>query len=166
MVEQGASDDPRDDLGPEAESVLGEQVQAAQAQEAEMGMESVGRAPLVAMDTASEAQAELLQPLGGDNALNLFKTLANHPKLMRSWLRFGGQLLQRSTLSDRERELVILRVAARCGSAYEWGQHVGIARHAGLSDDEIRLIGALSNSGEAGPEEATVGTGESELAAA
>ncbi len=103
------------------------------------------RAPFVRLATASEAQAALLEPLGGDSALNLFSTLANHPKLMRSWLRFGGQLLQRSSLSDRERELVILRVAMRCGSEYEWGQHVGIAREAGLSDDEIRRVGSLED---------------------
>ncbi|MGB6058369.1 MAG: carboxymuconolactone decarboxylase family protein [Microthrixaceae bacterium] len=116
------------------------------------------RAPFVRLATASEAQAALLEPLGGDSALNLFSTLANHPKLMRPWLRFGGQLLQRSALSDRERELVILRVAMRCGSEYEWGQHVGIARDAGLRNDEIERVGALEDevqSGSTGPWTAT-----------
>ncbi|MGB3410665.1 MAG: carboxymuconolactone decarboxylase family protein [Microthrixaceae bacterium] len=111
------------------------------------------RAPFVRLASATEAQAALLEPLGGDSALNLFSTLANHPKLMRSWLRFGGQLLQRSALSDRERELVILRVAMRCGSEYEWGQHVGIAREAGLSDVEIGRVGALEDPTQSGGSE-------------
>ena len=38
----------------------------------------------------------------------------------------------------RERELVILRIGYLCQSGYEWGQHVLIARQAGMSDDEIR----------------------------
>ena len=87
---------------------------------------------------ATELQAELLDSLGPAAHLNLFRTLAQHPKLLRSWLRFGGRLLQGSSLPARDREVVILRVASRCDSHYEWGQHVGIARLEGLSDDEIR----------------------------
>lgn len=75
--------------------------------------------------------------------LNIFRTLAVHPKLLRSWLPFGGRLLQGSTLAPRVRELVILRTAARCGSDYEWGQHVAIGRDAGLSDDEILGCGRI-----------------------
>jgi 4-carboxymuconolactone decarboxylase len=33
--------------------------------------------------------------------------------------------------------LMILRIAVRAGAAYEWDQHVRIARRAGLTDDEI-----------------------------
>jgi alkylhydroperoxidase family enzyme len=32
---------------------------------------------------------------------------------------------------------MILRIAARAGAAYEWDQHVRIARRAGLTDEEI-----------------------------
>ena len=84
---------------------------------------------------ATDRQAELLDALGPASGLNIFRTLANHPKLFRSWLPFGGRLLQGSTLPEWDREVVILRVAARCGSSYEWGQHVGIGRLAGLDDD-------------------------------
>jgi 4-carboxymuconolactone decarboxylase len=89
---------------------------------------------------ADELQQELLGALGGHRALNIFKTLVRHPKLFRRWSPFAGRLLQGSALSPRDREIVILRTALRCGSAYEWGQHVSIAREAGLSDDEIRAV--------------------------
>jgi alkylhydroperoxidase family enzyme len=62
---------------------------------------------------------------------------------MRSWLRFGGQLLQKSSLPGVDREVVILRAAARCGSDYEWGQHVGIGRLEGLDDATMLRCGAL-----------------------
>lgn len=86
---------------------------------------------------ATPQQAELLDGLGSMSGLNLFSTLAHHPRLLKSWLGFGGRLLFGGVLPQRDREIVILRSAARSGSDYEWGQHVGIGRTAGLSDDEI-----------------------------
>ncbi|GGO76732.1 carboxymuconolactone decarboxylase [Nonomuraea cavernae] len=73
------------------------------------------------------------------NPLNVFTTLARHPTLYRAWLRFGGALLY-GTLPARDRELAILRTAHHRGSAYEWAQHVRIAREAGLSDQEIESV--------------------------
>jgi len=95
--------------------------------------------PLGAADRSPDQQ-ELLQSVGGDRALHIFATLARHPGLFRRWLPFGGKLLQGAKLDHRDRELVILRVAWRCQCEYEWTQHVGIAREAGLSDDEIRRV--------------------------
>ncbi len=91
---------------------------------------------------ATPAQLEVLEPFGPGPVLNLFGTLAHHPKLLRSWLHLGGRLLYGGLLPARDRELLILRSSARCGSDYEWGQHVGIARDAGLSDDEILACAA------------------------
>jgi 4-carboxymuconolactone decarboxylase len=85
-------------------------------------------------------QLAMLEPLGPNASLNIFRTLVRHPKLFRRWSPFAGRLLQASTIGDRNRELVILRVAWRCGGAYEWGQHVGIARTADLSDEEIARV--------------------------
>jgi 4-carboxymuconolactone decarboxylase len=85
-------------------------------------------------------QLAMLEPLGPSASLHIFRTLVRHPKLFRRWSPFAGRLLQGSTLGDRNRELVILRVAWRCDGAYEWGQHVAIARTAGLSDDEIARV--------------------------
>jgi alkylhydroperoxidase family enzyme len=70
--------------------------------------------------------------------LNIFRTLAHHPKLLKRWLVFGGHVLCKSTLPARERELAILRIGWRCRSEYEWGQHAAIGRACGLSDDEVR----------------------------
>jgi alkylhydroperoxidase family enzyme len=40
-------------------------------------------------------------------------------------------------LPRRDTELVILRVAWQCRSAYEWQQHVPIALRVGLTPDEV-----------------------------
>lgn len=75
-----------------------------------------------------------------DGALNIFRTLAHHPKLLKRWLVFGTHVLSKSTLPARERELAILRVGWRCRAEYEFGQHVVIARGGGVSDDEIAAL--------------------------
>jgi AhpD family alkylhydroperoxidase len=45
-----------------------------------------------------------------------------------------------SGLDARQRELVILRAAYRKQSAYEWHQHVRIARAEGVTDEEINGV--------------------------
>jgi alkylhydroperoxidase family enzyme len=75
-------------------------------------------------------------------ALNIFGTLAHHPRLLDRFNRFGGFLLNRGLVPPRERELVILRVGANAGSEYEFGQHTLMGRAAGLSDEEIAAVAA------------------------
>lgn len=76
----------------------------------------------------------------GETPLNIFSTLAHHPKLLKRWLVFGNHVLAKTTLPARERELVILRTGWRCGCAYEFGQHTVIGRRDGITDDEILAL--------------------------
>lgn len=69
--------------------------------------------------------------------LNLFATLAHHPRLLKRFNALGGFFLVHGSVPPRERELVILRVAARTGSDYEFAQHVVIGATAGLSGQEM-----------------------------
>jgi 4-carboxymuconolactone decarboxylase len=78
----------------------------------------------------------------GSGTLNIFATLANHPKLMKRWLVFGNHVMFKSSLVARDRELLILRTGWNCSSPYEWGQHVVIARATGISDAEIARVAA------------------------
>lgn len=83
---------------------------------------------------------EIRERLGQGPVLNIFRMLANHPKLLKRWLVFGNHVLAKSTLPARERELVILRVGWLCRAEYEWSQHVSIARGSGVSDAEIERV--------------------------
>jgi alkylhydroperoxidase family enzyme len=78
----------------------------------------------------------------GDANLNIFGTLARHPKLLKRWLVFGNHVLAKSTLNARDRELLILRTGWNCRAPYEWGQHVAIGRGAGITDEEITRLTA------------------------
>ncbi len=87
-----------------------------------------------------EMDPELRVRFGDGPILNIFRTLAHHPKLMKRWLVFGNHVLGKSSLGEREREIAILRVGFLCRAEYEWGQHVAIGKRAGLSDEEIERI--------------------------
>jgi alkylhydroperoxidase family enzyme len=69
--------------------------------------------------------------------LVLFRALAVNERV---FLRvMAGGLLDRGSLSLRDREIVIDRTCFRCGSEYEWGVHVAFfGPRAKLTDAEIR----------------------------
>jgi 4-carboxymuconolactone decarboxylase len=78
----------------------------------------------------------------GQAPLNIFATLANNPRVFRRFNQLGGTLLFRSSVPDREREIVILRVGWNARAVYEFGQHTVIGKRAGLTDDEIAALAA------------------------
>jgi alkylhydroperoxidase family enzyme len=100
--------------------------------------EEVGQA--IAALLPPDAQRPLRRRKGGSQGHNVLGTLARHPKLMRAFHTFNGHVLFTSTLTPRQRELLILRVAALREAAYEWEQHVSLAAEAGLDDEEIARI--------------------------
>src|SRR4051812_11127838 len=68
--------------------------------------------------------------------LRLFTTLAHNPRVLGR-VRRGG-LLDPGSIALREREIVILRTCALCGSEYEWGVHIRFfAAAAGLTPAQI-----------------------------
>ena len=81
--------------------------------------------------------------VGGGKVLNIFRTLAHAPKALTAFLGWGSYILsRRNALSERDRELVILRTGYNCRSGYEWTQHKRIGLDIGLTEDEIERIKA------------------------
>jgi alkylhydroperoxidase family enzyme len=72
-------------------------------------------------DAAIQTRLDRLMP-PGVAPLVLFTTLARDQRLFDRFM--NGGLLDRGHLTMRQRELVIDRVTARCGSEYEWGVHI------------------------------------------
>lgn len=92
--------------------------------------------PLPAADRTPSAQALLDTVMVAGSEANIFTTVVRAEGLTRRWLPFGGRLLN-GKLPARDRELLILRTAWNCQAEYEWAQHVVLARHAGLSQQEV-----------------------------
>lgn len=73
-------------------------------------------------------------------AHNLFATFLHAPRIFLAWLPFASQLMPYGSLTRRQTELVILRVAWRSRCRYEWVQHVQIGRAVGVSDEDILRV--------------------------
>lgn len=67
-------------------------------------------------------------------------TLARHPALTHAFHTFNGHVQFATTLSTRQRELLVLRVAAVRRCEYEWAQHAVLAGDAGLDPDEVARV--------------------------
>jgi len=93
--------------------------------------------PVAAPD--AEQSALLAKTLAGPDGqpLNIFRTLAHRPELMKRVNALGGYFMAHGGIQVRDRELVILRTAAHAHSTYEIGQHRWIAARVGLSPEEI-----------------------------
>ena len=87
---------------------------------------------------------------------NIFTTLGRHPKLLKRWMVFANHCLLKSSLSARDRELVILRAGWVSQSPYEWAQHNRIALEVGLSQEEIDRVKIGSVAAEWGQREKTL----------
>jgi 4-carboxymuconolactone decarboxylase len=72
--------------------------------------------------------------------LPILTVIARHPTLLGPFLEFTGTLATRGALSRRDSELLALRAAWNCRSAFEWGHHVHYARAAGIGDEEIARV--------------------------
>ena len=75
---------------------------------------------------------------------NVVTTLLHHPRLAGPFLAYNSVLLRKPAIAARLRELMILRVAWRTGSTYEWLQHVRLARRYEVTDDEIAAVASGS----------------------
>jgi 4-carboxymuconolactone decarboxylase len=71
---------------------------------------------------------------------NVIMVMANHTELATVYNIFGKHFAIESSLPGRPRELVVLRVAWRVKSLYEWHNHVGYALNLDMSLDEIAAI--------------------------
>lgn len=64
--------------------------------------------------------------------LNLPRTFAHHPRLLTRFSAFAGLFLMKSSLPDRDRELLTLRSTFRAGTEYYFGHHVATAERVGI----------------------------------
>lgn len=73
-------------------------------------------------------------------AMNTLGTFAHHTVLAHAFFTFNGHIIRGTTLTERQRELLVLRIASLRECRYEWTQHLLIAGDAGLDGEEIARI--------------------------
>jgi 4-carboxymuconolactone decarboxylase len=88
----------------------------------------------------AEVQRTLERMMGGTGIepLKLFRIVAHNRRFLDKFRSTGTYLLNFGTIDPLEREIVIHRTCARCGSEYEWGVHVVVfGRSVGLTDEQL-----------------------------
>lgn len=107
----------------------------------------MARIPLVEREDIPEEYQYLWDRNATDGRVpNIFRAMANNPRIWQQYLRLGNALWTRSGIDTATRELIILRTAILAHSPYEWHQHVRIGRQAGLSDERIKALHAWRQS--------------------
>jgi 4-carboxymuconolactone decarboxylase len=99
-----------------------------------------GRAPAEAQEIFDKMKNN------GARVINLYRTLAYNPKVMRDFVKLGNTLLSKTELEPRLRELIIMRIASVTGSRYEWAQHQALAMQLGVTEEQAAAIPDWSNS--------------------
>jgi alkylhydroperoxidase family enzyme len=72
--------------------------------------------------------------------LHVFRLLLHNPRAAKALSDLLVSQLRDSVLDDRLRELVILRIGWRTGSAYEWSQHWAFSLTLGLEESELLAV--------------------------
>ncbi len=108
----------------------------------------MARVHLLEKDEAPPEVKEVFQKIedNGARVVNLFKAVANSPKVLLNFIRLGNSILGRMGLPPKWRELVILRVARLTNSEYEWAQHTSMALEVGVSQGQLDTIADWKNS--------------------
>ena len=114
------------------------------------GREGVDGAPALALLAPEEAAARARE-LGIDEGQAQrapYRLLLHHPPLARALNGLLLRLLYNGVLDARVRELVIMRIAWRTGSAVEWARHVPFCGRVGVSDADLLAVrGPLADVG-------------------
>ncbi len=72
---------------------------------------------------------------------NVLATMMRNPALTGPFLVYNASMMRAPLLGKRHYELMVLRVAWRTRSTYEWVQHVRMAQRVGITMVEIDAIG-------------------------
>jgi alkylhydroperoxidase family enzyme len=99
--------------------------------------DAIDLSPLSDADWPEDVR-DLLSGYAG--ALNVYRTMAHHPALLRAWSNLREHVVNQTALGRQRAEIVILRTGVRLGSEYEWSQHILRGRVLGLDDARIASL--------------------------
>ena len=102
--------------------------------------EGLTGAQLELFDWIVESRGTMIRP---------YEVLLHVPSMARPAAELGHQIRYEGSLSDHDRELAIITVAAAHDCGFEWDTHVSLARAAGVSEPTIAALQTGGDAGEA-----------------
>lgn len=105
-----------------------------------MGTPRIAPGRLTDLGLANWAFAKAAAKVIGVTDAHIFSTLGRSRGLFRAWLHYSARLMPFGTLSRKDSEMVILRVATLRGSEYELDHHRRIGKRAGIDESELARI--------------------------
>ena len=102
----------------------------------------MSRLPNIVREQLSDGEQKIYDHIGAERkeVANVFKVLMNSPSAALVVADVGAYVRFHTPFKPALRELVILTVARRFDSQYEWSQHEPLAFKAGASLDSIESI--------------------------
>jgi 4-carboxymuconolactone decarboxylase len=95
------------------------------------------RVPPLAVEDFTEEQTGLVAEW---KHLTFSRVLVRSPRMYRTFVTHLAELIARTNLPPRDRQIVCLRMLELCNEVYEKTHHITISRKVGLTDEEIRAI--------------------------
>lgn len=95
------------------------------------------RVPPLEPDELSSEQASLV---GAWKSLIFSRVLVRHPGMYRTFVPYLAELIARTNLPPRDRQIVCLHMLQLCDETYEKTHHVTISRRSGMTDEEIAAV--------------------------
>jgi 4-carboxymuconolactone decarboxylase len=99
-------------------------------------------------EQASPEQQEVYDHIGstrGGQVGRPFAVLLQRPEIARAMADLGSVIRFQSTLSDRDRELVIVTTAIERDCDFEWQAHRPLASEAGVSEETLEAVAGSSD---------------------
>ncbi len=97
--------------------------------------------PVPASEWTDAHRAALGTRARGDETANVFSTCLRNVELCRNWMGFTDYILsERISITQRDREMVILRTGYLSRSDYEWSAHAALGLRVGLTQEEVTRI--------------------------
>lgn len=90
-------------------------------------------------------------PGGRGGGANVFRTFNRHPPADRVRGAINTHVNSSSTLSPKQRELLMTRIGVLCRSEYEYAAHLRLGRQAGFTDADVARVINGPNSGPGDP---------------
>jgi 4-carboxymuconolactone decarboxylase len=94
----------------------------------------------------AELSAEQSRLIGDWTHLTFSRVLVNNPRMYQTFVTHLAEVVARTNLPSRDRQIVCLRMLELCGDVYEKTHHIVISRKSGLTDEEISAFVAGSGS--------------------